>query len=88
MDLVLFLLEIVSTHCRLAAREDRTSGKNLVLEIFIHKVQIWAKSGVQRMSYISRMVNAIENLILYSESKKNYLSAVCHQIFAYLSSSG
>ena len=37
-----------------------------VLEIFIHKVQILAKngeSGVQGSCYISRMVNATENLI-------------------------
>ena len=88
IDLVLFLVENVSTHCRLAAREDRTSGKNPVLEIIIQKVHIWVKSGVQRSSYISRTVNAIENLIWYSESTKNYLSECCPPIFSYLSSSG
>merc|ERR1712072_22489 len=45
--------------------------KMSVLEIFIHKVAILAKngkSGVQRSRYISRRVNATENLIRYSES--------------------
>ena len=62
-----------------------------VLEIFIHKVAILAKngqSGVQRSLYISRTVNATENLIWYSESTINFLSLSSHQIFAYLSSSG
>ena len=40
------------------------------------------------MRYISRTVNAIENLIWYSESTINSLSCTSHQIFAYLSSSG
>ena len=40
------------------------------------------------MRYISRTVNAIENLIWYSESTINCLSCTSHQIFAYLSSSG
>ena len=62
-----------------------------VLEIFIHKVEIFAEngqSGVQRSLYISRTVNAMENLIRYSESTENFLSRMSHQIFAYLSSSG
>ena len=62
-----------------------------VLEIFIHKVEIFAEngqSGVQRSLYISRTVNATENLIRYSESTENFLSRMSHQIFAYLSSSG
>ena len=58
-----FFADNVRTHCWLAACEDRTSGKNPVLEIIIQKVHIWVKSGVQRSSYISRTVNAIENLI-------------------------
>ena len=40
------------------------------------------------MRYISRTVNAIKNLIWYSESTINSLSCTSHQIFAYLSSSG
>ena len=40
------------------------------------------------MRYISRTVNATENLIRYSESTENFLSCTSHQIFAYLSSSG
>ena len=40
------------------------------------------------MRYISRTVNAIENLIWYSESTIISLSCTSHQIFAYLSSSG
>ena len=40
------------------------------------------------MHYISRTVNAIENLIWYSESTINSLSCTSHQIFAYLSSLG
>ena len=39
------------------------------------------------MRYISRTVNAIENLIWYSESTISSLSSTSHQIFAYLSSS-
>merc|ERR1712072_694341 len=65
--------------------------KMSVLEIFIHKVAILAKngqSGVQRPLYISRIVNATENLIRYSESTINFLSLLSRQIFAYLSSSG
>ena len=65
--------------------------KMSVLEIFIHKVAILAKngkSGVQRSCYISRRVNATENLIRYSESTINLLSLSSRQIFAYLSSSG
>ena len=83
-----FFADNVRTHCRLAACEDRTSGKIPVLEIIIQKVQIWVKSGVQRSSYISRTVKAIENLIRYSESTENYLSECCPPIFPYLSSSG
>ena len=73
------------------ARENRMPKFCLVLEIFIHKVSILAKngaSGVQRSLYILRTVNAMENLIWYSESSKNYLSQVCHQIFPYSLSSG
>ena len=73
------------------ARENRMSKFSSVLEIFIHKVSILAKngeSGVQRSLSISRTVNAMENLIWYSESTKNYLSIVCHQIFPYSLSSG
>merc|ERR1712072_1547330 len=54
--------------------------------IFIHKVAILAKndqSGVQRPLYISRTVNATENLVRYSESAENFLSRMSHQIFAY-----
>ena len=61
-----------------------------VLEIFIHKVSILAKngeSGVQISLYISRTVNATENLIWYSESTENFLSCTSHQIFVYSSSS-
>ena len=39
------------------------------------------------MRYISRTINAIENLIWYSESTINSLSCTSHQIFPYLSSS-
>ena len=49
-----------------APPENRMSKKTSVLEIFIHKVEILAKnakSGVQRSPYISRTVNATENLI-------------------------
>ena len=73
------------------ARENRMSKFCSVLEIFIHKVSILAKngeSGVQRSLYISRTVNATENLIRYSESTENFLSCTSHQIFAYSSSSG
>ena len=73
------------------ACENRMSKFCSVLEIFIHKVSILAKngeSGVQRSLYISRSVNAMENLIWYSDSTKNYLSQVCHQIFSYSLSSG
>ena len=60
-----------------APRENRMSKSFSVLEIIIHKVQILAqiaKSGVQRMRYISRTINAIENLIWYSECTINSLS--------------
>ena len=40
------------------------------------------------MRYSSRTVNAIENLIWYSESTINSLSCTSLQIFVYLSSSG
>ena len=85
---VLFFLENGKTNRCQTSCENRTSGKTPVLEIIIQKVQIWVKSGVQRSSYISRTVKAIENLIWYSESTENYLSEYCHQIFPYLSSSG
>ena len=61
-----------------APRENRMSKKIAVLEIFIHKVQILAKngkSGVQTKPDISKTVNAIENLIWYSESTINFLSS-------------
>ena len=62
-DLVVFVDENGRTNqCRTSC-ENRMCRKNLVLEIIIHKVQIWVKSGFQRMSYISRTVNASENLI-------------------------
>ena len=70
--------------------ENRTSKACSVLEIFIHKVQILAENGqseVQRLLYISRTVNATENLIRYSESTENFLSRPSHQILAYSSSS-
>ena len=70
--------------------ENRIFKKISVLEIFIHKVEILAKnakSGVQRLRYISRTVNATKNLIWYSESTINFLSCTSHQIFTYLSSS-
>ena len=73
-----------------APPENCMSKKIAVLEIFIHKVEILAKnakSGVQRSRYISRTVNATENLIWYSESTINFLSCTSHQIFTYLSSS-
>ena len=72
------------------AKKSRSRASS-VLDIFIHKVQIFAengKSGVQRSLYISRTVNGTENLIRYSESTENFLSCTSHQIFAYLSSSG
>ena len=72
------------------ARENRMPKFCSVLEIFIHKVSILAKngeSGVQRSLYILRTVNAMENLIWYSESTKNYLSQVCHPFFHSSSSS-
>ena len=59
------------------ARENRMPKFCSVLEIFIHKVSILAKngeSGVQRSLYILRTVNAMENLIWYSESTINFLS--------------
>ena len=73
------------------ARENRMPKFCSNLKIFIHKVSILAKndkSGVQRSLYISRTVNAMENLIWYSESTKNYLSQACHQIYPYSLSSG
>ena len=73
------------------AREDRKFKFCSILEIFIHKVSILAKngeSGVQRSLYISRTINATENLIWYSESTINFLSQVSPRIFAYSSSSG
>ena len=60
-----------------AFAKNRRSRAISVLEIFIHKVEIFAengKSGVQRSLYISRTVNATENLIRYSESTENFLS--------------
>ena len=60
-----------------AFAKDRRSRAISVLEIFIHKVEIFAEngqSGVQRSLYISRTVNATENLIRYSESTENFLS--------------
>ena len=72
------------------ARENRMSKFSSVVEIFIHKVSILAKNGqssVQTMLYISRTVNAMENLIWYSESTKNYLTLVCHPFFHISSSS-
>ena len=74
-----------------AFAKNRRSIATSDLEIFIHKVSILAKngeSGVQRSLYISRTVNATENLIWYSESTENFLSCTSHQIFAYSSSSG
>ena len=88
LKLVLFIDENGSTNQIWGFCENRKSGKNPVLEIFIHKGQIRSKSGVQRSSYISRTVNAMKNLIWYSKSTKNYLSDYCHQIFPYSSSSG
>ena len=64
--------------------ENFKSRTNLVLEIFIHKVPILdenGQNGAQRSLYISRTVNAMENLIWYSKSTKNYLSPVCHLFF-------
>jgi len=90
MNFHLFLIENDSTKCLWIFCENRMSSKNPVLEIFIHKVVIFAKngkSGVQRSRYISRTVNATENLIWYSESTINFLSCTSHQIFTYLSSS-
>ena len=72
------------------ARENRMSKFCSVLEIFIHKVEILAEngqSGVQRSFYISRTVNAMENLIWYSESTINFLSDCCHPFFHSCSSS-
>ena len=46
-----------------APRENRMSKSFSVLEIIIHKVQIFAKnglSGVQRMRYILRTIRAIK----------------------------
>ena len=74
-----------------AFAKNRMSKFCSVLEIFIHKVEIFAEngqSGVQRSLYISRTVNATENLIRYSESTENFFSRMSHQIFAYLSSLG
>ena len=88
IHLVLFVAENGSTNRIWGFCENRTFEKNPVLEIFIHKGQIRSKSGVQRSSYISRTVNAMKNLIWYSESTKNYLSDYCYQIFPYSSSSG
>ena len=74
-----------------AFAKNRRSIATSVLEIFIHKVHIFAengKSGVQRSLYISRTVNATENLIRYSESTENFLSDYCRPFFHSSSSSG
>ena len=66
------------------------SKKISVLEIFIYKVQIFAensKSGVQRSGYISRTVNANENLIR-SEPTENFLLDCSNLFFHSSSSSG
>ncbi len=54
-----------------------------VLELFIHKVVIFGQNGqneVKRLSNNSRTVNAMKNLIRYSESAENSLSPMFHQI--------
>ena len=65
------------------ARENRMSKFCSVLELFIHKVVIFGQNGqneVQRSSNNSRTVNAMKNLIRYSESAENSLSPMFHQI--------
>ena len=86
-----YVVNIDNSDCFRASAKNRISKPIFSEEIFIHKGQILAengKSGVQRSLYISRTVNATENLIWYSESTENFLSCTSHQIFAYSSSSG
>ena len=88
---MLHVVNLDNSDCFWASTKNRISKKFFPQEIFIHKGQIFAEidqSGVQRSLYISRTVNATENLIWYSESTENFLSCTSHQIFAYLSSSG
>ena len=73
------------------ARENRMSKFCSVLELFIHKVVIFGQNGqneVQRSSNNSRTVNAMKNLIRYSESAENSLSQVSDQILSYSTSLG
>ncbi len=73
------------------ARENRMSKFCPVLEIFIHKVVIFGQNGqneVQRSSNNSRTVNAMKNLIRYSESAENSLSPMFHQILPNFTSLG
>ena len=73
------------------ARENRMSKFCSVLELFIHKVVIFGRNGqneVQRSSNNSRTVNAMKNLIRYSESAENSLSPMFHQILPSFTSLG
>ena len=70
------------------ARENRMSKFCSVLELFIHKVVIFGQNGqneVQRSSNNWRTVNAMKNLIRYSESAENSLSVslIFHQFHVF-----
>ena len=73
-----------SPYCYRAFAKNRTSKSFSVLEIFSLKVGIFGQdgeNGVQRWTYISRTVNAMKNLIWFSESRRNSLSPSSDQIF-------
>ena len=74
-----------------AFTKNRTSKSFSVLQIFSLKVGIFCQNGeneVQRSANISRTVNAMKNLIRFSETTRNSLSCTSDQIFHSFTSSG
>ena len=80
-----------SPFCCRAFPKNRMSKSFSVLQIFSLKVGIFGQNGenvVQRSANISRTVNAMKNLIRYSETRRNSLSCTSDQIFHSSTSSG
>jgi len=82
--------EILDNNARNSPWKFQVQNKFGSRDIHPQSSDFWenGQSGVQRSLYISWTVIATENLIRYSESTENFLSWRCHQIFAYMSSSG
>ena len=80
-----------SPFCCRAFPKNRMSKSFSVLQIFSLKVGIFGQNGenvVQRSANISRTVNAMKNLIRYSETRRISLSCTSDQIFHSYSSLG